>query len=72
MQTFIGGSSNIEIVLQVTDLSGKRYYKDAAIYPLSGITPDTTMAMSKGSSYLVFKDSDSAHLNIMPACSNEA
>ena len=78
LQTYIAGNDQIKILLQVTDSKGNHYFKnEESLYTFpyqnnSNSEDDSSISMGKGESYLVFKDSASDVLQIMPGCQNNA
>ena len=75
LQTYIAGGDQIKIMLQVTDSKGRHYFNEEETlytFPYSDSEEGGSITMGKGESYLVFKDSASDVLQIMPACQNNA
>ena len=75
LQTYIAGGDQIKIMLQVTDSKGRHYFNEEETlytFPYSNSSEEGSITMGKGESYLVFKDSASDVLQIMPACQNNA
>ena len=68
IQNFITGNDKIQIVLEVHNWLGKHYYQEEQPYQLQGMTNTTQVSIGKGSSYLVWKQSDEPFLKILPVC----
>ena len=59
-------------MLEVHNWLGKHYYQEEEPYLLQGLTNATQISIGKGSSYLVWKQSDEPFLKILPVCENDA
>ena len=59
-------------MLAIRNFAGIHYFTEKNPHPIKMFANDTEISVGKGSSFLVFKDSNLPYLQIMPACDNDA